>query len=377
MVVTSLKGAIMLLKEKPTFRVHFKEIAVSGYEHVYFVTHKNLKAFIAIHNTTLGPALGGIRIYPYPSEEAALEDVLRLSKGMTYKAAIAEVGFGGGKSVIIANPKKDKTDELLFSFAEAVNLLKGRYIAAEDSGCTIEDIGRIRQKTPYVVGLAHKQGSGDPSRFTAWGTFRAIQSVFKKLYGCNCVEGKTIAVQGIGSVGTYLIDYLFWAGAHLVVSDLDREKVEEAVRRYKAKAVDPDKIFSVPCDVFSPCAMGGVINDRTVEQFRCKAIAGSANNQLLTEEHARQLQAKKILYAPDFVANAGGLLNVASELGQNGYDPSIPREKTHQIYDSLLGIYKIAEENGTSPVQAAHKLAEYRLQYGIGKRTAPPVFLNV
>lgn len=354
----------------------YEPIPVSGYEFVVKITNKktNLRAIVAIHSTTLGPALGGTRIYPYPNFEAALDDVLRLSKGMTYKAAIAEVGIGGGKSVIIADPKTDKSEKLLHSFGEAVDRFKGRYICAEDIGCTLDDVKAIRKKTKYVTGLPHKKSSGDPGRFTSWGTFRAIQSVMKKLNGTDSLEGKVVAVQGLGNVGHYLIDQLFWAGASLYVSDVNEQKVQEAVHRYGAKAVNPSQILSVECDVLAPCALGGIINDQTIPFMRCKAIAGCANNQLLRDEHASFLQSRDILYAPDYVVNAGGLLNVASEIEETGYDPKTPRDKTHQIYDCLLGIYEIAEKNHISTHAAANALAEYRIKYGIGKRIKPPVF---
>lgn len=356
--------------------LQFEQVAVNGYEFVVKVTNKkvNLKAFIAIHSTTLGPALGGIRIYPYATQEAALEDVLRLSKGMTYKAAVAEVGLGGGKSVIIADPKKDKTEKLLLAFGEAVDLLKGRYICAEDVGCTLEDVKIIRKATKYVTGLPHKKSSGDPGIYTAWGTYRSIQAVLKKIYNNPSVEGRTIAVQGLGSVGSHLIETLFWAGANLIVSDVDDQKVQAAIKKYGAKSVAPERIYSTECDVFSPCAMGAIINDQTIPFLRCKGVAGSANNQLLRDEHAAQLQMRDILYAPDYVANPGGLLNVASELEEAGYDPKLPRDKVHQIYDHLLGIFEIAEKNHISTHLAANALAEYRIKYGIGKRIKPPVF---
>lgn len=353
-----------------------EEIPVKGYEKVVQVTDRKtkLRAIIAIHNTTLGPALGGIRIYPYPSMKEALEDVLRLSKGMTYKSAVAEVGYGGGKSVILADPKKDKTPELLLSFAAAVHQLEGKYICAEDVGCTTDDVKIVRRGTPYVVGLPSEQSSGDPGPFTAWGTFRAIESAVKKLYGTDSLEGRKVAVQGLGNVGGHLVDYLFWAGADLILADIDRAKVEKYVKKYRVQAVSIDDILRVECDVFAPCAMGGVINDYTIPHFQCKAIAGSANNQLHREEHALRLKERGILYAPDFVANAGGLLNVAQELEEEGYHPAPPRTKAHHIYDTLLAIYQIAEKNGESTHQAATSLAEYRLKYGIGKRTTAPTF---
>lgn len=353
-----------------------EELNVKGYEKVVKVIDpkSGLKAIIAIHDTTLGPALGGIRIYPYAGFDEALEDVLRLSKGMTYKSAVSEVGFGGGKSVIIADPKKDKTSDLLLAFGAAVNQLRGSYICAEDVGCTTEDVKVIRQQTQYVVGLAHSKSSGDPGPFTAWGVFRGIQSAVKKMFGSDSLEGRTVAVQGLGNVGGFLAEYLFWAGAKLILSDVDLAKVQKFANKFGAEVVSVDQILKVPCDVFAPCALGGVINEWTIPNLRCRAIAGSANNQLLRDSDAKALKEKGILYAPDFVVNAGGLLNVSAELEDSGYHPSGPRYKAHHIYDTLLAIYEISEKNRESTHEAALALAQYRIKYGIGKRVIPPTF---
>lgn len=377
MTQTLEKSQIFLKEElKNSSTLKMEKISIKGYEQVIKITDKkaNLQAIIAIHDTALGPALGGTRIYPYASFEEALEDVLRLSKGMTYKSAIGEVGLGGGKSVIIADPKKEKTPELLRAFGSAVNALAGAYICAEDVGSTLQDIRYIRQATKYVVGVPHEKSSGDPAPFTAWGTFRGIQSVAKKLYGTDSLEGLKIAVQGLGSVGSFLIDHLFWAGAELIISDLDSEKAKKLGAKYHCKVVAPDQILRVECDILAPCAMGGIINDQTLPFFSCRAIAGCANNQLLKDTHAKDLREKNILYAPDFVINAGGLLNVAEELEESGYHPRQPRYKIHHIYDTLLAIYEIAEKNQESTHAAALSLAEYRIKYSIGKRILPPVF---
>ncbi|MBX7067187.1 MAG: leucine dehydrogenase [Parachlamydiales bacterium] len=356
--------------------LQFEKLIVKGYEKVVKVTDKKvgLTAIIAIHNTMLGPALGGTRIRKYPNFDAALEDALRLAKGMTYKSAIAEVGFGGGKSVIIADPKTEKTPELLMAFGAAVEKLGGMYICAEDMGCTGEDVKVIRRMTKYVVGLPHQSSSGDPGPFTAWGTFRGIQSVVKRLYNSDSLEGKKVAIQGLGNVGGFLVDQLFWAGADLILADTDTEKLRYFAKKYRAKTVDPDQIWKVECDVFAPCAAGGIINDQTIPEFKCKAIAGCANNQLLKDHHAVMLKERGILYAPDFVINAGGLLNVSIELEDEGYNPKLSRYKVHHIYDTLLAIYEIAEKNRESTHQAALSLADYRIKYAIGKRVIPPTF---
>jgi leucine dehydrogenase len=326
-----------------------------------------LKAIICIHNTTLGPALGGTRIYPFASFEAALTDAMRLAKGMTYKSALADAGLGGGKSVIIAHPKQ-KTKELLISFARAVDRLKGAYTCAEDLGSTAEDVTLISQHTPYVVGLPHEKSSGDPAPFTAWGTFRGIQSAMKKLYGSDSVEGKVVAIQGLGNVGRLLAELLFWHGAKLIVSDIDWEKTLKIAAKYNAKACPAEDIMAVSCDMFAPCALGGILHSQSIPQLRCKAVAGCANNQLLTDQDGWELVRRGILYAPDFVINAGGLINVSGEIDLQGYKADNARAKVDYLYDQLLSIYDIAEKNRCSTHQAAVSLADYRLQYGIGKR---------
>jgi leucine dehydrogenase len=293
---------------------------------------------------------------------------------MTYKSAIAQVGFGGGKSVIIADPKRDKTPELLRSFGAAVQSLGGRYICAEDVGCTTEDVRIVRQQTQYVVGLPHEKSSGDPGPFTAWGTFRGIETCATKLFGSPSLVGKSVAIQGLGNVGAKLVEYLFWAGAKVLIADIDQAKCERMSAQWGAEVVPIEKILSVPCDIFAPCALGAVINDETIASFRCKAIAGCANNQLHRDEHALALMKQGILYAPDFVINAGGLLNVATELDAEGYLPTASQRKVHAIYDTLLAVFEIAETHRQSTHEAALALADYRLQYGIGRRERSPTF---
>lgn len=356
--------------------LELEEVFVPGYEKVIKVSNRKagLNAIICIHSTTMGPALGGIRIYPYLTFEAALNDVMRLSKGMTYKSAVSECGWGGGKSVIIADSKKGKTKEMLLAFGQAVDKLQGEYICAEDVGCTPADVSIISEATPYVVGLPSQKSSGNPSPFTAWGTYRGIQSVLKKIYDTDSPENRTIAIQGLGSVGCELVKILFWAGARLIVSDIDGEKCREMAALTGAQIVSPDEIMKVECDVFSPCAMGGIINEQTVPLLKCRAIAGCANNQLLGDSDADELMARNILYAPDFVINAGGLINVTQELYFDGYNPTLARNKIHRLYDQLMVIYDIAEQNRYSTHRAALSLADYRLKYKIGKRVEPPCF---
>lgn len=362
--------------EKRNKELVIEEVIVPGYEKILKVSNKktNLRAFIAIHNTALGPALGGTRIYPYEKSEDALKDVLRLSKGMTYKSAVAEVGLGGGKCVIIADPNKEKNEAMLLSFAEAIDSLQGQFITAEDVGCSLNDMAIIRKKTKYVTGLSHEKSSGDPSRFTAWGVLKGMQSVLKKLYGNTALEDKKIAIQGIGSVGMYLLDILFWHGAKMVIADVDSEKAQLVAKKYGVKVVDPKDIFKEECDIFAPCALGGILNDESIPLLKCKGIAGCANNQLQSEEYGDKLQEKGILYAPDFVINGGGLINVSVEIEKDGYNPKKAREKTNKIYDTLMSIYELAERNKTSTGKAALELAEYKIKYKIGKRKEPIYF---
>lgn len=351
-----------------------EEIIVPGYEKIIKVTQKDigLNAIICIHSTVMGPALGGTRVYPYPTFEAALNDVLRLSLGMTYKSVLAECGWGGGKSVIISDPKKGKSMEWWKPFGKAVDSLQGAYICAEDLGTTPEDMRHVSQVTPYVVGLPN--GSGNPSPFTAWGTFRGIQAVLKRLYDSGSVENRTIAIQGLGSVGFELAQFLFWGGAQLIVSDIDQDKCFKISRMTGAKVVPTDDIHKVECDVYAPCALGGIINDKTIPQMGCRGVAGAANNQLLKDSDADELFNCGILYAPDFIINAGGLLNVTRELDAEGYNPNVARNNVNKIYSQLMLIFDIAEKNKYSTHKAAMSLGNYRLKYRIGKRIDPPCF---
>lgn len=349
-----------------------QEIKVDGYKKILKIedVKSGLRSIICIHNTELGPALGGTRIYPYPTFESALTDVLRLAKGMTYKSAVAGVGLGGGKSVIICD-QKGKTKEKLRVFAQVIDSLKGEYTAAEDVGCSLEDATSIAAHTPYVVGIKNDKSSGNPAPFTAWGTFRGIQSALKKKFGTNSVEGRTIAIQGLGSVGALLADFLFWHGAKLIISDVDWEKTVSLARKYGALACPAEDILSQKCDVLAPCALGGIINPDTIDDLQCLVIAGCANNQLLSDEDGNRLTQKGILYAPDFVINAGGLINVAQEIEPSGYDAFSARKKVNQIYDQLLSIYEIAEKEKISTNQAAIVLGDKNIQEHVGRRKNP------
>jgi len=350
-----------------------KEIFFDDYENGLEVNNPRvgLHAFIAIHSTILGPALGGTRIYPYRKREDALDDVLRLARAMTYKSALAENGFGGGKSVIIADPKTQKNEALLLAFGEVINLLKGSYIAAEDVGSTEDDMSIIRRKTPYVAGLPTERSSGDPSRFTAWGLFRGLQAVAQKLWNTPSLEKKVIAIQGLGHVGSGIANLLFGEGADLILTDLDRDQSDALAMKTGARVIEPDDYFNVPCDILAPCAIGGILNADTIPRLACRAVAGSANNQLFEEHDGQRLKERGILYAPDYVINAGGLMNVSAEFEQGGYDPRRSRDNVNRIYETLLEIFNRAEKEDKPTNFIANDLGEYKLQHKIAKRETP------
>lgn len=330
-----------------------------------------LHCFIAIHSTRLGPALGGVRIYSYANADAALTDALRLAKAMTYKTALAQIGIGGGKSVIIADPRKDKTPALLRAFGKVVNSLQGSYIAAEDVGSTTQDMLLIHEETPYIAALPTISSSGDPSRFTAWGLFRGLEAVSETLWGSRSLRGKTISIQGLGNVGSKIADILFWQGAKLIVCDTDPDKVSRFCHIYGAQGVDPADYFSTPCDILCPCALGGIINESSIPLLKCSAVAGSANNQLNESEDSTKLHKRGILYAPDYVINAGGIINATAEFDPDGYDPCHAREHTDRIYDTLKQIFNESKKKNLPTHNIADATAEKNLAEGIGKRTVP------
>ena len=350
-----------------------KEHKVLGYEKVIegINPEANLHCFIAIHSTRLGPALGGTRIYPYHSVDAALEDVLRLSKGMTYKSSVVRIGLGGGKSVIIADPKTEKSKELLYAFAEVVNYLNGEYLAAEDVGSDTEDMMVIREKTPYVAALPIETSSGDPSPYTARGVFKGMQAVADHLWGHPSLRNKKILIQGMGHVGSKLSRILFWEGAELIVSDVDKESLHQISILEGAREIDPEQVFDIECDIFSPCALGGILNQETIPRLKCKAVAGSANNQLEQVEDGLRLYQRGILYAPDFIINSGGIINASAEYEPNGYDPRFSRDKVNGIYDTLIEIFQRSKAQRRPTDVIAMELAESYLKDGIGKRTHP------
>jgi leucine dehydrogenase len=292
----------------------FKIMQEYDYEQLVFCQDKSsgLKAIIAIHDTTLGPALGGTRIYDYKTDEEAIIDALRLARGMTYKNAAAGLNLGGGKAVIIGDPKKIKSEALFRAFGRFVEGLNGRYITGEDMNMTQKDAAYVNCETNYIVGL--ETGSGNPSPMTAYGVFKGMQAAVNEVYGSDDLEGKTVAIQGLGAVGRILAELLYEAGAKLIVTSRDQAKVAKAVAELGATAVEPDEIYGVECDVFSPCAIGAIINDKTIEQLKCKIIAGPANNQLAQPRHGDVLHEKGILYVPDYVINSGGVINIIDDI---------------------------------------------------------------
>lgn len=341
-----------------------QSISQEGYEKIVKCEDPDtgLRAVIAVHNTTLGPALGGMRMWPYASWDDAIFDVLRLSKGMTYKSAVADTGLGGGKSVIIGNPKTDKSERLFEAMGTFVDSLGGRYITAEDVGTSVEDMVVIRRKTRWVTGLPlEMKSSGDPSPWTALGVFRGMKACLEEVYGSPEFKGKVVAIQGCGHVGQYLARHLAKAGASLLLADIHADRVKALADETGGKVIGAAEIVGAKCDVFAPCALGAVINDDTLPNLRCRIIAGAANNVLLREEHGTRLKEAGILYAPDYVINAGGIINVSIEIEPQGYDEARSRKKVENIYAALKRVFQISEEQDVSTNEASNRLAEERL----------------
>jgi leucine dehydrogenase len=334
-----------------------------NHEQVVFCQAKDvgLKAIIAIHDTTLGPALGGTRMWSYASETEALKDVLRLSRGMTYKAAAAGLPLGGGKAVIIGDPKKDKSQALFRSYGRFVNSLDGRYITAEDVGTNVFDMECALLETDFVTGTDPCHGgSGDPSPYTALGTFYGIKACLSKVFGDDSFKGRTFAVQGVGAVGAHLVGHLVKNGAKVIACDIDKDKLAAVKKEFSIETVPPEDIYKVKCDVFSPCALGAVINDKTIEYLQCKIVAGGANNQLERLDHADALKKRGICYAPDYVINAGGLMNVFLEL--EGYSRERCERMVQNIYHNVARVLKIADEMGVTTARAADVMVEQHLE---------------
>ncbi len=338
----------------------FETVEEMGHEQVLFChgTDPDIKAIIAIHDTTLGPAMGATRLLPYPNEEAALKDALRLSRGMTYKAACANIPVGGGKAVIIANPE-NKTEELFRAYGRFVDRLQGRFITGQDVNLTPENVRQISKETNYVVGVEEK--SGGPAPITAKGVFLGIKAAVEFQLQSQSLEGLKVAVQGLGNVGRNVCQNLHEHGVQLFVTDISKEKTEEVKRTFGATVVEPDEIYSLDVDVFSPCALGGILNSQTIHSIQASIIAGAANNQLAQEKiHNQMLAEKGILYCPDYVINAGGLINVYNEM--IGYDEEKAFKQVNNIYDTLLEIFALAKSQEITTNDAAKQLAEDRIK---------------
>ena len=341
----------------------FTHISFKNHEQVVFCNDREtgLKAIIGIHSTALGPALGGTRMWHYSSEAEAINDVLRLSRGMTYKAAISGLNLGGGKAVIIADSRKDKTDAMMQKFGEFVNSLSGRYITAEDMGINTHDMEMVKLKTDHVTGIPQSMGgSGDPSPVTAYGVYMGMKAAAKHKYGSENLAGKKVMVQGIGHVGETLVDHLCKEGAEVIINDIHQDRMDEVVTKYGVKAHLGSDIFSVDFDIYAPCALGATVNKNSIPLMNCDIVAGAANNQLADEWQDEILLAQKgILYTPDFVINAGGLINVYSEIAH--YDRAQSLQRTEEIFNTTLEIFQDAETNGITNHAAAVKLAQARI----------------
>ncbi len=341
----------------------FEEVAREGHEQILYGYDKvsGLKTIIAIHSTALGPALGGTRFFPYESEDDALEDVLRLSLGMSYKAAAAGLDLGGGKAVIIGDPQTDKSERLFRAYGRIVDSLQGRYITAEDVGTTTRDMDMVRRETQWAFGNSVELGgSGDPSPVTTRGLLAATRAVAKKLWDDTDIAGRSFAVQGVGKVGSALVQLLVEARARVFITDAFQPAIDRAVSTYDVTAVSPQEIYEIECDIFSPCALGASLNENTIPLLGCQAIVGSANNQLATDKDAERLADRGILYAPDFVVNAGGLINVYDEL--QGYSKTRALHRVDSIYDATLLILDTAEEMSINPNEAAIEVAKKRMK---------------
>jgi leucine dehydrogenase len=342
----------------------FSLIGEHDHEQVVFCHEPSCgyKGIIAIHNTVLGPALGGTRYWNYANDTESFVDALRLSRGMTYKASVAGLNLGGGKSVIIGDPKRGNREEIFRAHGRFVETLKGRYITAEDVGTSVDDMEFVAMETEHVTGRA--QTSGDPSPVTAYGVYRGIKAAAMARFGSDSLSGKTVSVQGVGHVGYYLCQNLASEGARLVVTDIDQERVQRVVHDFDATAVGLDEIYGVECDVYAPSALGATINDQTIPVLKAGIVAGAANNVLAEARHGDELHKRGILYAPDYVINAGGLINVYGEL--NGWTSERAMRKAGDIYSTLLRIFELSEAEGVATYLAADRIAEQRIA-AVGK----------
>ncbi len=344
--------------------ITFERLYSMGHEQVVFFSDPscNLKAIIAIHDSTLGPALGGTRMWPYANIDEAVTDVLRLSKGMTYKAAVSGLNLGGGKAVIIGDPKEDKSEALFRAYGRYIESLNGRYITAEDVNITVDDIDHIYTETNYVCGVNKVHGgSGNPAPYTALGVFRGMQAAMTKTFGTKSVKGKKIALQGVGSVGFELAKLINEDGGELIFTDIGERNIERMKNEIPGSVfVDPDKIYDQNVDIYAPCALGATVNDDTIHRLKAKIVCGAANNQLKEDGHGKTLMEKGILYAPDYLINAGGLMNVSIEF--EGWADSKSRRMVDTIFDKTLNIFYTSEEQGIPVNEATDRVAEERLR---------------
>jgi leucine dehydrogenase len=341
----------------------FGQISFDDHEQIVFCNDKDtgLKAIIGIHNTVLGPALGGTRMWNYNNEWEALNDVLRLSRGMTFKSAVSGLNLGGGKAVIIGDSKKDKTPEMIAKFGQFVNSLSGKYITAEDVGTTTADMDLIRDNTPHVTGISESRGgSGNPSPVTAFGVYMGMKAAAKYKLGSENLAGVKVLVQGTGHVGETLIDYLTKEGAVVFITDINKDRLDEVRSKYDVEIYTGEDIYTADVDIYSPCALGATINDETISKLKAKVIAGAANNQLAVEAiHGKILKDKGIAYAPDFLINAGGIINVYGEIV--GYGKEEAFRRTENIFNTTLDIFNYAQENSITTHQAALQVAQNRI----------------
>jgi len=349
----------------------FETVAATGHEQIVYCHSKDagLKAIIAIHNSVLGPALGGLRMWPYRNEAEALDDVLRLSRGMTYKNAVAGLNLGGGKAVIIGDPSKDKSEALFRAFGRFVNSLNGRYITAEDVGIDVNDMEWVFRETEFVTGVHQVHGgSGDPSPFTAFGTLQGLLAALNHRYGNEDVGKYSYAVQGAGHVGLEFIKLLREQNAKVFVTDINKALVQRAVDEYGCTAVGLDEIYDVDADVYSPCALGGTVNEQTLPRLKCKIICGAANNQLADDAIGDAVEKRGLLYAPDYAVNAGGVMNVSLEI--DGYNRERAMRMMRTVYDNVGRIFQIARRDSIPTFKAADRMAEERIA-SIGKIKLP------
>lgn len=342
----------------------FGQVSFDNHEQIVFCHDKDtgLKAIIGIHNTVLGPALGGTRMWKYNNEWEALNDVLRLSRGMTFKSAVAGLNLGGGKAVIIGDAKTEKTPELMRKFGEFVHSLSGKYITAEDVGMKTEDMDTVREVTPHVTGISESLGgSGNPSPVTAFGVYMGMKAAAKFQYGTDKLEGKKVLVQGVGHVGETLVDYLVKEGAVVTIADINEERLNEMRAKFGVSIFSGDDLYSADVDIYAPCALGATLNDETIHKIKATVIAGGANNQLADEnKHGLILKERGILYAPDFLINAGGIINVYAEIEK--YDKAEAMRRTENIYNTALEIFTYASAHGITTHQAALKVAQNRIE---------------